>query len=220
MIYHPRLLVADDHKMFCEGLVSALEPTYRVVAMVHEGSQVLEEIERLKPDLALVDVSMPGQSGIDVARRMKKLGFPTKVIILTMHDEALFAVEAMRASAAGFVLKHSPREVLMTAIAKALEGETFMDPAMADKLKAYSPGDDTQQTTGGEVRMKPWLRLTERQLEVLHHLVLGSTIAETAEELELTVKAIEFHRRRIKKILGVSTTPGLIHYAVTHHIFD
>jgi DNA-binding NarL/FixJ family response regulator len=220
MIYHPRVLVADDHKMFCEGLVGALEPTYRVVAMVHDGSQVLDEIERLKPDLALVDVSMPGQSGIDVARRMKKLGSPTKVIILTMHDEALFAMEAMRASAAGFVLKHSPRKVLLTAIEKALEGETFMDPAMAEKLKAYSPGADAEQPTKGEVRSKPWLRLTERQLEVLHHLVLGSTIAETAEALGLTEKAIEFHRRRVKKILGVSTTPGLIHYTVSHHIFD
>jgi DNA-binding NarL/FixJ family response regulator len=83
--------------MFCEGLVGALEPRYRVVGMVHRGSDVLDEIERLSPDVALVDISMPGQSGIDVARRMKKLGWRTKVIILTMHDDAIFAMEAMRA---------------------------------------------------------------------------------------------------------------------------
>lgn len=219
MISTARVLLADDHEMFCEGLVGALEPRYRVVGMVHRGSDVLDEIERLSPDVALVDVSMPGQSGIDVARRMKKLGWRTKVIILTMHDDAIFAVEAMRASAAGFVLKHSPRKVLLAAIEKALEGETYMDPAMAKKLKAYSRAGGEDQGTADK-KVMPGVELTHRQREVLRHLVLGSTTAETAEALGLSVKAIEFHRSRLKKLLGVTTTAGLIHYTVSHHIFD
>ena len=219
MICTARVLLADDHKMFCEGLVGALEPRYRVVGMVHRGSDVLNEIERLSPDVALVDVSMPGQSGIDVARRMKKLGWRTKVIILTMHDDAIFAVEALRASASGFVLKHSPRKVLLAAIEKALEGETFMDPAMAKKLKAYSRAGGEDQATPDK-KVMPGVDLTHRQREVLRHLVLGSTTAETAEALGLSVKAIEFHRSRLKKLLGVTTTAGLIHYTVSHRIFD
>lgn len=218
MISTARVLLADDHKMFCEGLVGALEPQYRVVGMVHRGSDVLDEIERLSPDVALVDVSMPGQSGIDVARRMKKLGWRTKVIILTMHDDTIFAVEALRASAAGFVLKHSPRKVLLTAIEKALEGETYMDPAMTKKLKAFHRSGE--EATGGKEQAAPGVQLTQRQREVLRHLVLGSTTSETAEALGLSVKAIEFHRSRLKKLLGVSTTAGLIHYTISHHIFE
>ncbi|NNG15636.1 MAG: response regulator transcription factor [Gemmatimonadales bacterium] len=220
MIRTKRVLIADDHKMFCEGLVGALEPRYRVVGMVHRGSDVLDEIERLSPDVALVDVSMPGQSGIDVARRMKKLGWRTKVIILTMHDDALFAVEALRADASGFVLKHSPRKVLLTAIEKALEGESYMDPAMAKKLKAYSRAGSGDDKATADEQVAPGVQLTQRQREVLRHLVLGSTTAETADALGLSVKAIEFHRGRLKKLLGVSTTAGLIHYTISHHIFE
>lgn len=219
MISTARVLIADDHKMFCEGLVGALEPRYRVVGMVHRGSDVLDEIERLSPDVALVDISMPGQSGIDVARRMKKLGWRTKVIILTMHDDAIFAAEAMRASASGFVLKHSPRKVLLAAVEKALEGETYMDPAMAKKLKAYSRAGGEDQASADK-KVMPGVELTHRQREVLRHLVLGSTTAETAEALGLSAKAIEFHRSRLKKLLGVTTTPGLIHYSISHHIFE
>jgi DNA-binding NarL/FixJ family response regulator len=116
------------------------------------------------------------------------------------------------------VLKASPRKVLLTAIEKALEGETYMDPAMAKKLKTQSRSAHRGQAADEETI--PGVQLSQRQREVLRHLVLGSTIAETAEALGLSVKAIEFHRGRLKKLLGVSTTPGLIHFAVSRHMFE
>lgn len=212
-----RVLIADDHKMFCEGLAATLTPRYRVVGMVHNGADVLGEIERVKPDVALVDISMPGQSGIDIARRVRKLGWPTKIIILTMYDDPIFAVEALRAQVSGFVLKHSPRDILIEAVEKALRGGTYVDRAIRRKLRAYAPdGDEPDVDTLAE--SKPGADLTHRQRQVLRHIALGSTIAETAEALGLSPKAIEFHRGRLKKLLGMSTNAGLIHYALSHRI--
>lgn len=203
----PRILIADDHSVVCEGLRMVLEPAHTVVGMVHDGRQVRERAEALHADLVLLDLSLPGRSGIEVARELRALVPPVRTLILTMHSDTIFAIEALAAGASGFMLKQASGQELMRAIAAVLAGGTYVDPVIAHKI-------DAGETEGAAERSGDLL-LTVRQREVLRLLALGRSTAEIARELGISTKAVEFHRSRIKHALGVSTTAAMISIAVS-----
>lgn len=203
----PRILIADDHVVVCEGLRLVLEPAHDVVGMVHDGREVMGAVAELTPDLVLLDLSLPGRNGLEVARELNDADPPVRTLILTMHNDTVFAIEALAAGAAGFMLKQASSRELTQAIASILSGGTYVDPMIAQRI-------DAGETEGNATRDGELL-LTYRQREVLRLIALGRSNAEIALELGISVKAVEFHRSRIKRALGVSSSAAMISVAVS-----
>jgi DNA-binding NarL/FixJ family response regulator len=190
----PRLALADDHRVILDGLVSLLEPEFEVVATAQDGQALLEAVGRLRPDLALVDISMPGLDGLDCTRRLTEDHPETKVIILTMQNEAAFEHAAAQAGASGFVHKNSPAKEIRMAIRAVLGGSTYFSH------KDGAPAPDSP--------------LTPRQLEVLRLLSAGHSHKQIAAILGISIKTAEFHKYAMQQTLGLKTTAELVQYAI------
>jgi DNA-binding NarL/FixJ family response regulator len=207
----PRVLLGDDHVMFCEGLRSILEPHVEVVGMVENGQELLTAVERFQPDVVVMDVSMPRLNGIGAARRLQKGKRPPKIVFLTMHADATFATEAFRAGASGYVLKTSPASEIVAAIQDALRARTHISPAVAGGVLS-----DLMQNSQG--RKNKSGELTMRQKEMLQLIAEGKSPKEIATILNVSPRTVEFHKYRIMEIVGVKTIAELTRYAVTHGI--
>lgn len=203
------VLVADDHAIVKEGLVSLLkEHDLEVVAAVGDGYELMEAARRLRPDVIVTDLSMPGMSGLDVLARLKAERIDSKVIVLTMHQDVELATQSLRAGASGFLVKHSAGEELLTAIHQALEGRVYLTPAMAKDVierMAAPPGQSQPQ-------------LTARQREVLRLIVEGRRMKEIAAALQLSARTVETHKYQMMETLGVASTAELVKYAVEHRL--
>ncbi len=210
MTRRPTLLLADDQALMTEGLRAMLEPEHEIVDVVRDGLQVVAAVEFHRPDLVLLDLSLPGRSGLEIAADLRARMPATRVLIVTMHADRIYADEALRAGASCYVLKLARAEELRHAIGEALAGRQYVTPLLHE------------QTAPGAARTEPrglpdaagLLALTERQREVLRLIAQGRTTQEIADELAVSPKAVEFHRVRIKKVLGLSSTAALVRYAV------
>lgn len=212
MTARPRLLLADDHSLLCEGLRGLLEPDNDVVGVVHDGRDVVETVERLDPDLVMLDISLPGKDGLTLTRELRAVRPDQRIIILTMHAERLYADEALRAGARAFLLKLASGAELRFAVSEVLAGRTYVTPLLASAAGASTSADAAAPlATDGPP-------LTARQLEVLQLVGRGLTTFEVAQELGVSEKAVEFHKTRIKKTLGLSSNAALMRYAVAHNI--
>jgi len=203
---HVRILIADDHIVVVEGLHRILgRSEFEVVGVVSDGRALLEEVARLEPDVIIVDISMPLLNGIDAAREILRQHEKPKVIFLTMHSEVAYAVAALDAGAAGYVLKSAAGEELIHAIHAALRGRTYVSKAIAKSVE--------QARELGTNRRSAIDLLTHRQREVLQLLAEGRQAKEIAVLLKLSPKTVEFHKYRIMDVLGVRTIAGLARYA-------
>jgi len=210
MTGRPTLILVDDHALMTEGLRAMLEPDHEVVDVVRDGSHVVAAVDFHRPDLVLLDLSLPGRSGLEIAAELRTRFPATRVLIVTMHAERIYADEALRAGASGYVLKLARAEELRHAIAEALAGRQYVTPLL------------TEHTASSAARIEPRGMpdavgidaLTERQREVLRLIAQGRTTQEIAEALAVSPKAVEFHRVRIRKVLGLSSTAALVRYAV------
>ena len=212
MTARPRLLLADDHSLLCEGLRGLLEPDNDVVGVVHDGRDVVETVERLDPDLVMLDISLPGKDGLTLTRELRAVRPDQRIIILTMHAERLYADEALRAGARAFLLKLASGAELRFAVSEVLAGRTYVTPLLESAAGASTSADAAASlATDGPP-------LTARQLEVLQLVGRGLTTFEVAQELGVSEKAVEFHKTRIKKTLGLSSNAALMRYAVAHNI--
>src|SRR5258707_731880 len=136
-----RLLIADDHPIFAEGLRGLLEPEFEVVGVVADGRELVTAAKEHRPDLIVADVTMPLLNGIEAAVQLRDLGVKAKVVFLTMHRDVAYARRALEAGAAGYVLKHSAASELVTAVREALQGRTYVTPMMAGELlQSYREG--------------------------------------------------------------------------------
>lgn len=203
-----RLLLADDHPMMCEGLRAILEPENQVVGVVHDGREVPGAVTRLEPDLVLLDISLPGRNGLDLARELHRTHPELKTMILTMHSERLYADEALRAGARGFVVKLAAGSELRFAVSEVLAGRTYVTSLVSGGGGDAAGGAPAAGAHG----------LTPRQLEVLRLLARGCTTAEIANELGVSQKAVEFHRARIKRTLGLTSQASLVRFAVANGV--
>lgn len=207
----PRVLLGDDHAMFSEGLRRILEPQFEIVGTAENGMELMAAIERLHPDVIVIDISMPLLNGIGVARRLQKIANPPKIIILTMHTDATFAAQGFKAGASGYVLKSSPASEIVTAIQEALRGRVYISSAVAggvlgELTKSHEPPE----------KLAP--ELTARQKEVLQLIAEGKSPKEIAAILNVSPRTVEFHKYRIMEIVGARTIAELTRYAVTHGI--
>jgi len=207
----PRVLLGDDHAMFSEGLRRILEPHFEVSGIVENGRDLLAAVEQLRPDVIVVDISMPLLNGIEVARRLQKTAHAPKVVFLTMHEDGTFATAAFRAGAAGYVLKRSAASEIVTAIQEAVRGRTYISPLIAGGVL----GTLLEKREQPE-KLKP--QLTSRQREVLQLIAEGKSPKEIAAILNVSPRTVEFHKYRIMEAVGAKTIAELTRYAVTHGI--
>jgi DNA-binding NarL/FixJ family response regulator len=201
-VSRPRILLADDHTMFAQGLRSLLEDEFELVGTVADGQALVEAAHRLNPDVIVIDISMPVLNGFDAARQLKKEELPARIIFLTMHADDSLVAEAFRCGGSGYVLKQSAGEELITAIGQVLAGQEYVTPLLAR----------------GSVRVQDKqiqnLRLTPRQREVLQLIIEGCTMKEIASRLGISTRTAESHKYEMMQGLGVESTAELIQYAI------
>jgi DNA-binding NarL/FixJ family response regulator len=203
--------LADDHTLVLEGLRKLLEDECEVVGTVEDGRALVEAAERLRPDVILLDISMPLLNGFEAARIIRTRVPDAKIIFLTMHSDPTYAREAFRAGALGYLLKRSAASELAKAISVVVRGRPYVTPLFpAEVLRPL--GKDLR-------RLAPESgRLTSRQREVLQLVAEGHTAKEVAELLSISKKTVDFHKGRIMDRLGLRTVSELTKYAVVHGV--
>jgi DNA-binding NarL/FixJ family response regulator len=204
----PRLLMADDHSIMLAGLRKLVEGTCEVVGAVEDGRALVEAAERLRPDLILLDISMPLLNGMDAARQIKKSVPDAKLIFLTMHASPVFATEALQAGASGYLLKQSAASELPHAIETVLKGQTYLTPTITKPVL-----DSMVRQNQGELK-KTLMQLTPRQREVLQLLAEGKSPKDIAVLLNVSVKTVDFHKTRLMEQLDLHSTLALCKFAI------
>jgi DNA-binding NarL/FixJ family response regulator len=204
----PRILIADDHALVVEGLRKLLEGEFEVVGTVDNGRALLSLAERLKPDVILVDVTMPLLNGIDACTRLRGTVPSSRVVILTMHADRSYAAAAFRAGADGYVLKGSAASELVRAIRSVLRGQRYVARGLPTSVLA-------EASLPGETRSG---HLTARQREVLQLVAEGRTAKQISALLRISAKTVEFHKARLMDQLDLHSTAELTRYAVQHGI--
>ena len=208
-----RLLIADDHTVLRECLVTTLRASgdCLVVGEAGDGISAIELAHSLQPDVAVVDISMPRLNGVEVVRRLTAELPRTRVLVLTMHEEDEYVVQMVRAGARGYLVKHAATAELLTAIRAIASGGVYFGP-YATRLLA----GQLQQPTSDD----PYGTLSAREREVLHLVVDGLTIKEIARQLDISAKTAENHRSRLLAKLGVRNSAELVRYAVRKRLVE
>ena len=209
-----RLLIADDHTIMREGLKRILssESNIEIVAEAVDGLDALSKIRQGGIDVILLDLSMPGRSGVDLIRQIKEEAPKIPMLILTMHEEEQYAVRAMRAGAHGYLTKESAGLELVNAITRIASGRPYISAAVAEQLAMNimpESGDNTEI---------PHKKLTDREFELFLLLVQGSALTDIADGLCLSVKTVSTHKTRILQKMGMKNMSELIQYAIQHQL--
>jgi DNA-binding NarL/FixJ family response regulator len=203
------VLIADDHAIVSEGLAALLtKHDFEVVGTVRDGQALIDAAKRLRPEVIVTDLSMPGLSGLDVLSRLKAEHVDGKVIVLTMHDNPDLATVAMRAGASGFLLKDSAASEVVMAIQQVLLGRVYLTPALTRGVmeRMAAPGAPSEA------------QLSVRQRDVLRLIVKGQRMKEIAANLGLSVRTIEVHKYEMMKNLDLHSTAELVRYALDHRL--
>lgn len=207
----PRLLLADDHALLLEGIRLLLEPEFELAGSVEDGQTLLAAAEKLKPDVILIDISMPVLNGIDAARQLRRIVPSAKLIFLTMHGDADYVTEAFRAGASGYLLKRSAASELITAIREVLKGHHYVSPLVTRNALELL-------INGSKAESKFADGLTPRQRQVLQLVAEGRTRKEIADMLNISVKTVEFHKATLSRELNLRTSADFTLYAIEHGI--
>jgi len=209
-----RVVLADDHKILRQSLVILLqqEVDIEVVGEAGNGQEAIEEVLRLRPDIAILDISLPQLSGLDVAARLRQEAPEVRVIILTMHRSEEFVARAYREKVQGYVLKDNALEELLKAIRVVREGGTYISPDIAGTVVAgfvehYSQGRGPEP-------------ISPREREIVELLAEGHSNREIADLLSLSLKTVETHRANIMHKLGLRSIRDIVLYAVRNHIIE
>ncbi len=202
----PRLLMADDHTLVLEGIRKLLETEFDLVGVADNGYSLLREAERLKPDVILLDISMPLLNGIEACRQLVKSMPEAKVIFLTMHADVVYVEEALRAGGVGYMLKRSAVTELSLAIQSVLRGQRYVTPLIDWKESRHR--SDQANAAG----------LTQRQREVLQLVAEGCPNKEIASKLHVSEKTVDYHKSCIKRVLKLNSTAELTQFAIKHRI--
>lgn len=203
-----RIVLIDDHTVLRTGLRLMLEthPELEIVGEASDGAEGILEVRRLKPDLVILDLSMPGLGGMELLRQVMAEQPWVRVLVLTMHDDVEFVRNALAAGAMGYVLKRAADTELVHAIRLVARGETYVYPSLAARLFREAHREPRAQQG----------RLSQREVEVLQLIALGYTYQEIAERLALSVKTVETHKARVCDKLGLKTRAELVRYAINN----
>jgi DNA-binding NarL/FixJ family response regulator len=203
------VLLADDHTIVTEGLARLLnEQEFDVVGAVRDGPQLLAAARKLRPDVIVTDLSMPGLTGLDVLTTLKAEQANSRIILLTMHKDADLATAVMRGGASGYLLKESAGEELLTAIRQALQGRVYLTPALTK--------DVMERMARPEGASDP--QLTSRQRDVLRLIVKGQRMKEIAANLGLSTRTVEAHKYEMMQTLDLHSTAELVRYALERRL--
>jgi DNA-binding NarL/FixJ family response regulator len=204
------VLIADDHTLLLEALVRLVAEEFEVVGTAQDGRALVTAALELKPDVVVVDVSMPLLNGIDAARQLKQALPETAIVVVTMNEDAEVASEAFRAGVSAFVLKRSAASELLTAIREAAHHRLYVTPLLSEGLMTWvKQGSGTGSSPP---------RLTSRQREVIQLVAEGHSMKEIGAILKITPRTVAFHKYRIMDQLNVKTTAELVRFAITHHL--
>jgi two-component system, NarL family, response regulator NreC len=203
------IVLADDHVVVRSALRMLLdaEPGFEVVAEAGDADSAARYVLGHKPTVLVLDLNMPGGSGLEAIPQIRERSPYTQIVVLTMQKEAAFAREAMRAGALGYILKDAADEELVRAVRMAAEGQTYLQPELGARMAA-EPVDERDHD------------LSEREVEVLRLIALGHTNNEIAEQLYLSVRTIESHRSHIQQKLGLTTRADLVRFALEHDLVE
>ena len=208
-----RVVLADDHAILRAGLKQLLNSMgdIEVVGEAANGAQVLEAVRRGGFDVLVLDITMPGRSGLELIKLVKTERPELRVLVLSMHSEKQYAVRAVRAGASGYLTKETASEELATAIRRIAGGGAYVTPETAERLVLQSSTDGAGA---------PHTRLSDREYEVFRMIVSGKSLTEIADLLNLSVKTISTHKTRILEKLELASTADLVRYAGDHGLLE
>jgi len=200
-----RVLLADDHALMLDGIRNVLKTRYTVAGTVEDGKALVEAAIRLKPDLIILDITMPVLNGIDAAREIRHHLPKVKLLFVTMHTRPTYLQAALEAGANGYVVKSSGRKEILDAVAKVLRGRLHITPGV---------GGDGVKLVADSAQAAASLRLSPRERQILQLVAEGKSRKEVAYALEISEKTVAFHRNNLKHKLGLTTTAQLTRYAL------
>ncbi|HZW80202.1 MAG TPA: response regulator transcription factor [Candidatus Deferrimicrobiaceae bacterium] len=208
-----RVLIADDHAILRSGLKEILVHELKdvVCGEAEDARQVLLQVQSGDWDLVMLDITMPGRSGLDILKDLKAVRPKLPVLVLSMHPEDQYGKRVLKAGASGYMRKESAPDELIKAIRKVLAGGRYVSPALAEKL-AVDLSDDAGRPAHET--------LSDREFEVLRMIASGKTVGHIAEELHLSVTTVSTYRARILEKMDLTTTAELMHYALRNHLVD
>ncbi len=201
----PRVLIADDHELLVEAFVKLLEAEVEVVGKVLDGRALLAQAPRLKPDIIVLDISMPGLNGLEAGEQIKQIMPDVKLIFLTMHEDPDLAVEAFRLGASGYLLKRSAASELFQAVQEVFRGRTYVTPLIAEGMIESFARDPERRKVS---------KLTPRQREILQLLAEGNSMKEVAAILNIAPRTVAFHKYRMMEMLGLKSNAELLRLAI------
>ena len=204
-----RVVIVDDHPLFRERLSQLInhELDMEVCGEAEDAQQAMGLIRNKSPDLAIVDITLKGSSGLELIKSIRALPIGVPVLVLSMHDESLYAERALRAGATGYITKHEAADNVLSAIRRVLAGEVYLSETMTSTFLR-------SLTTGGKSVPRPLDRLTDRELEVLEWIGRGHTTRQIAERLQLGVATVDTYRARIKEKMNFRNAAELQHFAI------
>ena len=204
-----RIFLVEDHPVMREGYVSLLnaEPDLEVVAEASSAEEGFDLATDTEYDVAIVDLSLPGVNGVELIKRLRSLDPDVKVLVVSAHDEALYAERALRAGARGYLMKHESARQFVTAVRTVLDGELYLSESLQNRFLQDRFGHASEPTPAIS-------RLTDRELEVFEHFGRGQSTREVAEAMGLSLKTIESHRANIKHKLGIDRAAEFMQRAV------
>jgi DNA-binding NarL/FixJ family response regulator len=213
------ILIVDDHRLFSEGLRAIIErsPDYEVIGEAGDGREALRLAQKLKPDVALLDMSLPDQSGIELTREILSCSSNTRVMVVSMHSKIDYIVGAFRAGATGYVIKESAAERLLQGIRSILKGDYFMDTSVSQKVVKKLVG---MQANEKKVVDTSYDTLTPREQEIMVRVAEGFSTNEISERLFISPKTVENHRSSIMRKLNLHSTIELVRYAAKLGLID
>jgi DNA-binding NarL/FixJ family response regulator len=222
-----RLLVADDHEIVRKGLCTLLgsQPGWEIAAEARDGREAVRLAKECKPDVAVLDISMPGLNGLEAARQINKAVAHTKVLVLTMHESDKFIGEALEAGVRGFLLKSDAGKDLVGAVEALGRNQTFFTSEVAQvildgHLKTGASAATSSSSASSSSEGGPRFRLTGRQREIVQLLAEGKSSKEVASVLDVSVKTVETHRANIMGRLNCHCVTDLVRYAIRNHIVE
>jgi DNA-binding NarL/FixJ family response regulator len=206
----PSIVLAEDHAVVRQGLRLLLEaePDLRVVGEADDGLRVVELVERVRPDVVIMDLVMPGLGGLDATREVLKRAPRTRVVVLSMHADEVHVIEALRSGASGYVLKDAGGQELVTAVREAAAGRRYLSPPLSESvIEAYLRRQE-------HARVDPYDTLSLRERQVLHLVAEGLSARQIGERLYISPRTVEVHRGRAMAKLGLRSSAELVRYAV------
>lgn len=208
--FKKKIVLVDDHPLMRKGLALTLDsdPAYEVIEQLDRGEELIQRLDELSPDLIIVDVSLPGMSGLELVKHVISQKDDQKILVVSRHDESLYAERVIRAGAKGYVMKLEAGEVLLKAVRKVLKGGIYVSEEVSERLLLGMARGQK------EVMESPIEKLSDRELEVFELTGKGNSTRDIAEKLHLSVKTVESYRARIKTKLNLENATELMVHAV------